>query len=470
MADIKSLEQLLAELTTFLRAYNRRLDTGDNSLAKDLLLLPYSVGGKAIMDQVEIARDLGILSRLEDVDLDNEATNYRLERNPGSFATVSLLFTTVNAPTANVVIPAGTQAQTSGTSFTAPVSFSTISETTFNLSNIETYFSFDRGRYEFPVTALADSIGVVGNVGANLVNILIGTVSEITGVTNLTASTGGLDEEVDDDFRARIQLAKTGRDLNIANGIRQFLKNQGFTDAQAVRVEDTFSEKATGIDVFVINQSSSSATETFTYDPAQTNYIFTNRPVLEVTSVTAGGSTLSSSDYSVNIDSTSPVRRSVFSNDNIAIRLSASLTVGQSFSVTYNYASLVRSAQDVLNLVENNILTADPLVKRGYSLLLNVTASLTLTTNADPAATRSRVRNALSQFAATYRLGDDLQKSDLIVVMQNGFGDFPVNTVDAVRISNYFLQDEDGNSLLPVDEVISVNTKQYIIFGTATIT
>lgn len=470
MADIKSLETLLAELRTFIRALNRRLDTGDNSLSKDLLLTPFSVGGKAIMDQVEIARDLGILSRLESGDLDNEATNYKLERLPGSYSIVTLTFHSSTAPTTDVVIPAGTQAQTSGTTFVSPVSFSTVSEARFTVSDADSYFSYDRNRYEWEVTALCDEIGTIGNIGSELVNQLIGSVGGVEGVTNLTAATGGLDEEGDDDFRTRIQLAKTGRDLNTVNGIRLYMRNLGFLDAYPVRVEDADAEKATGIDVFVINNSSEAFTETFTYDPSQEKYYFTKRPVLEVTSVVGSNKgNLGASDYDAMIDNTSPLRRSIYGQDYLAFSSSAGLLYGETITVQYNYAPLIVQAQENLDLNENDVLTADPLVKRAFPLYLYVNAKLTLKANADGATVRNKVRNALNQWCSTFRMASDLQKSDLVIILQTGYGDWPVESVDYVVISSYYLQDELGNVYQPVDEVIDVDKKSYIVFGSATI-
>ena len=471
MAEIKSRETLFAELKTFIRAYNRNLDTGDNSLAKDLLLLPYAVGGKVIMDQVEIARDLQLLSKLDTGDLDNEGTNFQKERLTGSYAIVILTFYSEVAPAADIIIPAGTQGQTAGTSFASPVSFSTISEARYTIAVAAPHFSYDRARYEFEVMAICDTIGTVGNIGSNTVTTSLSSITGIEGVTNLTAAAGGLDQESNDDYRERIQLANTGRDLNTVNGLRLFLRDVGFLAAYPVRVENADSERATGIDGFVINQSSETVTEVFTYDPSQERYYLTNRPVLEVTSVVGSNAgTLGAADYDANIDNTSPMRRSIYAMDYISFRITAALLVGEQITVTYNYAPLVKNTQDTLNLNENDVLTADPLIKRGLPMYFYITASLTLKANADGAATRNKVRNALAQFLAGYRLSDDIQKSDIVVVMQEGYGDYPIDMVDAVVISSYYLQDENGNRRQPVDEVISVGDKEYVVFGQATIT
>lgn len=471
MSDIKSRETLLSELKVFLRAYNRYLDTGDNSLAKDLILLPYTVGGEGIMDQIEIARDLGILSRLESGDLDNEGTNYKLERLAGAYSTVSLTFYSTTEPTATITIPAETQAQTIGTTFSDSISFSTVSDLTINASDASSYYVYDRDRYEFTVLAICNTIGTAGNVGMNTITELVGSITEIDGVTNLSAANGGLDEEDDDEFKERIRLAKIGRDINTVNGLRKYMRDSGFTDAYPIRVEDADSEKATGIDVFVVSSDSEAASETFTYDAAQFYYYFTNRPVIEVTSVVgASAGTLSTSAYDYNIDSTSELRRSIYGQDYLILRPDAGLLQGEQITVSYTYQDRVVSVQRQLNLDENNVLTSDPLLKRAFPQYLYITATLTLKSNVDGPTVRNKVRNAMSQFLSGYKLGDDIQKSDLIVVMQSGYGDFPVYSVDAVVINSYYVRDEFGNVRQPSNEIISITNKEYVLYGGATLT
>lgn len=471
MATVKSFNTLLAEFKSFLRQYNRSLDTSDTSLARDLLLFPYAIGTQAVMQQVGIARDLHVLSKIKGDQLDDEATNYGLERSQGEYSTVTLTFYTAIAPTSDISIPAGTQAKTTGTSYTSPKIFTTLATTTISTSNVSSYYSYDNSRYEFEVQAVAEEIGEASNVGSGFINSLVTSVSGIQGVTNLIAASGGAGVEDDDDFRERIRVAKTGRDLNTINGFRTYLQNSGFIDAYPVRVEDSDSERASGVDAFVIDNSLTSITETFTYTHATQRYYFTYRPIRSVTSVVSGSAgTLSSSDYDVYTDSTTPMRRSVNSQDYIEIRPSASLPDQTPFQVTYTYSSNIRTIQNQLELESNNILTADPLVKRAYPVSFRINATLTLFANTDGPATRNSCRNALIQFLAGYRLGDNVQKSDLVIVLQQGYGDFPVDSVDAVVINSYYGTDEFGNSYTPVDEVITIGNKYYVVYGSATIT
>jgi hypothetical protein len=470
MTDIKTKDALVDELRRFLRMYLRSIDTGDNSLVKDLVLLPYSIGGQGIMDQVAIARDLKILSRITGSDLDTYATDYKLERLTGSYATVQLTFYSLQIPTADIIIPAQAQSTTQGSLFVSQMTYSTISEARYSLASVASYYSFDRDRYEFTVTAICDSIGGLGNVASEYITKLSSTISGIDGVTNLVAATGGSNSEIDDDFRIRIQAAILGRDLNTVNGLKSYARSLGFIDAYPIRIESPDVERATGIDVFVINTSAEVKVDTIVYDPSQEIYYLSKRPVLAVSSVVGSiTGTLDSSQYSINIDSTSSLRRSIYAQDYIRIPNGSGIPYGEIITIAYTYAPLIVNAQSTLDNNDNDVLTADVLLKRAYPISLYLNANLTLKANADGPSTRNTVRNALTSWIADYHLGDDIQKSDLIVICQQGYGEFPVYTVDAVILNSYYGLDEFGNAYNPVNEIVSINDKQYVVLGTTTI-
>ena len=131
MADTKSMQTLLAEVRTHVRTRNRSIDAGDNGLNNDLIFTPYAIGGRLLMNQVEVIKKLNRLSQTSGTDLDDEATNYGLERLTGNYATVVLTYWATSRPTATVAIAASSQASTAGTSFASPVTFSVISDTNF---------------------------------------------------------------------------------------------------------------------------------------------------------------------------------------------------------------------------------------------------------------------------------------------------------------------------------------------------
>lgn len=468
MANIKSINEILASFSAFLRAYNKSIDTGDNSLIRDLLITPMAVAGRLLSVQAVEASDRHVLSKSTGSILDDEGTNYTLRRGTGTYATVSVTFWSEIAPTVPVYIPKGTQASTPGTPFDSPVSFITISDVSLSAASAQAYYSHDRARYEYTTSALCAEAGSRGNVGSSTISVISGSIAGIAGVTNLNAATGGTGSEDDDDIRERIRLKRAGRGLNVPEGLRGFVRDAGFQDAYAIRTEDADSERCDGIDIFVVDPYTSAATDTFTYYASTNKYYLTNRPVKDVTSVVSVSvGELGLTDYDVFIDNSSPIRRSKYAQDYIEVRLSASIPNGTQFTVTYAYNEYIYNLQASLENDKNNVLTSNVMAKRAFPVNLYINASLTLLTNADIATTKTLCRNALSQFLSTYRLGDDIQKSDLIIVLQEGYGDYVVDSVDAVVINSFYLTDEFGTTYMPVQETITVSPTQYVIYGQA---
>ena len=471
MVDTKSFQTLLSEVRTHVRTRNPSLDVSSNALTNDFVYVPYAIGGRLLMNQVEAIKTLTRLSQEKGTDLDNEGSNYTKERLTGNYSTVMLTYWSTTRPTATISIPAGSQASTAGTALASPVTFAVVSDTNFPLANMDAYYSHDRARYEFSVLAQCTQKGSQGSVGANLITTMVSAITQVNGVINLVATSGvGLDTELDDDLRERIRMARLGRGLGMVYGLRGYLMGLGFVDANVIRVEEEGYERATGIDGFVIDFSAESQTDTFTYYAAQARYYFSKRPVRQINSVVSASiGIIPSSQYNANIDETSPLRRSSQADDYIEF-VGAPIPDGTSVSITYTYSSAITQAQQSLdNLPTNKILTADALVKRAYPLSLYINASLTLKANADGPSTRNSCRNALSQFMGTYRLGNNVQKSDLIIVLQEGYGDYPISTVDQVVINSFYLVDELGVTYLPIAETSALNLKQHAIYGTSAI-
>lgn len=114
------------------------------------------------------------------------------ERSPEEHAVTTLQFTLSAVQGAPVVIPAGTRGTADGETMWSTEALATI-----------------------PAGALsvlaAAKCGVAGEafngVGAGKITTLVDPVAYVAGVTNTTVSSGGADEESDDDYRARIAAA-----------------------------------------------------------------------------------------------------------------------------------------------------------------------------------------------------------------------------------------------------------------------
>ena len=470
MVQLKTNTTILSELRTFLKAYSRLLDTSSNSIINDFILTPLSIGGDLVFAELEKVKNMFLLSQQTSSDLELEATNYKLRRSTGTSATVNITFYSETAPSADVTISQGTRINSVGTTAFPSVVFITDSEYQIIAAAASSFYSFDRGRYEYTVPCTANTVGSSHNLGAETIVRLTGSIEGIDGVTNLLASSGGEDSESNEDLRQRIQKVKTGRDINTVNGLQLYIETLNFSGAYPIRVEDPDAERASGIDIFAIDSYSIAESESFVYRAGTPRHYFEKAPVRSVTAVSSAFSgALGSTQYSVNIDNTTQLRRSAYAQDYIEMT-GLGIPDGDTITVVYTYAADVNQTQSTLELEENNVLTAEVLIKRAFPLYLRLNASLTLKSNADGPITRSRARNSIIQYLATFRLGDPIQKSDLVVVLQEGFGDYALTTVDAVTISSYYLEDEFGTTYAPVAETIEVTNKQYVVFGRAVLT
>ncbi|GAV21619.1 baseplate assembly protein [Carboxydothermus pertinax] len=141
---------------------------------------------------INYAAKQNLLAYAEGVYLDHIGARVRTERLPAKAAQTTLRFTLSSPQPQAVVIPAGTRATPDGQIF-----FATVEETTV-----------PAGTTQIDVLAECTTPGTVGNgwlVGQ--INKLIDPLPWIQKVENITSSSGGVDEEDDENYRERIRVA-----------------------------------------------------------------------------------------------------------------------------------------------------------------------------------------------------------------------------------------------------------------------
>lgn len=123
--------------------------------------------------------------------LDAIGDSYECERLEADKATTTLRFSLPEAYSADIVIPAGTRAATEGGLYFATDSTATISA----------------GGLSVDVPASA-TVGGTDHNGllAGTVTTMVDLIAYVEAVTNITTTSGGTDEESDDDYRERIRL------------------------------------------------------------------------------------------------------------------------------------------------------------------------------------------------------------------------------------------------------------------------
>lgn len=477
MVAIPNEQDLLARTRRFLRFIRPDIDASDDSITSRFHLYPAAIAGKIAFKALADVQGLQLLDRLTGTDLDAEGTNYGLVRASGKRAKgPSAVFYTYTAPTADIVIPAGQIITTSNVSLGKAISFRTLSSRKLpGGAAANSYYKPDTRRWETPPIPIeAVDPGAQGIVGPNRITLVQGSLPGIDGVTNPLATSGGTDQESDEQFRARISRRRLGPERNIRRGLEAYVGDTfGFEDSHAVRSDDEGVERPDGTDVWVIDDSVSEVTGALTHYAAVDIYVLPHRPVLAISALTSAsaGALIEGTDYDLERDVRTFNRFSSRSSDRIRILPAGHLKLadGESATVVYSYANMVEDAQTAIDEDDARILTADPLVKRAIRFDVSIRAVVTFFAGSDPDQERARVQLALSQLLSSGGLKAPIQASDLVVAMESGVAGVEITSVDQVILRSVVATSELGEVRAiaddPDSEQIVLAGNEYARFG-----
>jgi len=143
---------------------------------------------------------------------------------------------------------------------------------------------------------------------------------------------------------------------------------------------------------------------------------------------------------------------------------------------TYLYNADIDTLQSYMDQSDMNVVGANALVKNGFPADFYLTLQIKLFSGFNFTTVKAKVLAALQQYISTFKFGDEIQKSDLVVVAQTGSGtDYNITEVDYVSINvgstSTYLSKWDGTTLdFSSSDVISINNKDYVVAQTITIT
>lgn len=145
-----------------------------------------------------------------------------------------------------------------------------------------------------------------------------------------------------------------------------------------------------------------------------------------------------------------------------------------SVKIQYTYNSDIAALQDYIDQSERNVIGSNILVKNGHRGKLTLSIDIKIFSGYDFVTVRAKVENALIQYISTLKLSDDIQLSDLTIVMQTGQGtDYTIVEVDYVdvktTIADSYIVRWDGLVDGFIDDVISIDNREYVTLDTLTI-
>jgi len=176
---------------------------------------------------------------LIDSAFDKLAANVNKTRLPGRPAVGQEVFYTTSRPTFDLPIPAGTIVSTSADSSLGipSVRYRVGGTYVMSAAQADSYYNFDRKRYEITVDIVAETLGEVGNRPAGQITSSQGVTGLL--VTNLEATVFGADRESNADLAARALLGFVSVDTGTEGGYTSTSAEQvGVIKAKVVKSGD----------------------------------------------------------------------------------------------------------------------------------------------------------------------------------------------------------------------------------------
>jgi len=394
------------------------------------------------------------------IQLDRLLANWALYRMPATKATGTIYFRMRNAPTSDINVPSGTRLSTPATAYLNSVEFVTTG-TVIMYSDpviVSRYWNPNDRVYAISCSIQAVKAGTSSNVGPRTITIPTGVVT-VDYIMNLTATSGGMDQESDDNFRTRGLTILQGIGTGTLSNYKALVESYtGVNRAVVVDSEDRDMIRAKdggGIDIWIDTTVLSEATDTYNY-VSGIDHVFIYRPVLEIASVTvAGGAVYPGVNYNLTKD-TDAFGRSMYSRDRIYWIVEPNPNA--EIVIIYSYCSLVRSLQGTVMGDTNRCAGANIVIKKAYNAIINITMSVEVLPGYDTSVITTAVNIALSSFIASLDLGEDVQQSDIIAVAEGVVGvdsvAIPLTLFDVVR------EDSDGASD-NADYILGVRQTDY---------
>lgn len=225
--DNLTLEELIEQVGT---DYNTRYKelTGETPTLGDASpekLLQYAIAMQSyqMLQAIEAKGKAELLATSEGDDLDALAAIYGITRKEAERATVTLRFTLAATRTSATGIPAGTRVRTED-----GVYFNTLD-----------YAEIPAGSLTVDVEAQAEEAGTASDgIAIGAINTLVDPIAYMQSVENITASTGGTDEEDDESLTERMFLSPSVLSCAGPSDAYEYYAKAWRNDVDDVKVEN----------------------------------------------------------------------------------------------------------------------------------------------------------------------------------------------------------------------------------------
>ncbi len=436
---VKSFDEIVEEFISRFLALRPNANLIPGTLLRDVMIdVPSFLMADLYLaiQQTQLAQSI---ERATGDDLDRYLENFGIYRRSATKATGRVWFQRNSPPPTDIEIPKNTLLSTVPTVYKPAVHFvTTATVTLYGGANAESQYNAEDGVYEVSAPIEAVEPGAFGNVGANLIVNAVG-LTGVDNVTNKTATTGGADEEDDESLRARALTVLTGTNFGTKDGIyRLVLQDSEISGIAIVTPQDSSQPRDRvfdgGADVYIKSSVTAEAVESFEYD-GEVYFYPSNKPALAVTVVKEGSTALVEGVDWIFEKDFGPFGRSLYAQDRI--RFITPRTLGETISITYQYSAKVQDVQQLLNSEQYRVVTSDVLVKAAWPAEVEIGFTISVLAGYSKALVKDDVATAVSQYIEGLSLGEDVQQSEVIAVIEGVEGVdgvyLPLNVFRVVR-------------------------------------
>jgi uncharacterized phage protein gp47/JayE len=424
----KTAAEYAAELETAILSRNSSYDTRIGPIP-DLIINPVSAVLELQNERIRSVQQLLSLvndGSFTDADVDAFVYNELLVRHRGARARVKLIFSRATAPTSNVTVKANFPVATLPDEETgATVTFVTLAEQTMYAANAASYFNSATQRYELVVDAEAITGGTVGNVGAERITRPLRPLNGFDTVFNRDPATGGTDPETTDDLIRRYYVSLLGSSPAVHSGIKKIISvlYPQVYDTYIVYGADPLNIRSAddggAVDVYFIGASPVTTTESITFTGGNQVHVLSKQPVMNIVSIPGYVQGL---DYVIATD-TSGLRASAKARDGVRWLPGGTMpAIGSSVAVTYQYNGLNSTLQNAFDSPERSVPGRNILFKSATRVDIAIGANIKYRSGFNVVTLTNQISNAILALINSYRLGEDVEASDLQLVVRSFSG------------------------------------------------
>jgi len=441
--------------TSLLESYDRlvpELDLSEGSTERDIFIEAPAAGALGpLVGQLNVVEQIQRIYRNADslpVSLVDEwgVDNFNIERIPAAPASGTVVFYSFSF-TDPISIPENTRIQTSDAN---PVVYVTQTSSLYSPVDAPVFYNATRSRYEFIVQVQSLNAGDGTGTGVASIDTIVSSIDGIDGVTNDLPINSGLPAETNANYILRISQLYQGRTTETNLGLNAFF-SEFFADFRIVKFGGpgyTRSKYPGGVDVYYPVERELNVVETFNIPGTdfQGSFIFSNQPVMSITSVVGDVSGELPENLYTLLKDNGLLKESVRSRD--GIKINSPGINDTTITVSYSYNDFLNSVNASLSSEDFRKPGGDYLVRRSNRVTVDLTVPVRFESGAVQSTTTNNIVNTLSNFINDTLQGSVIRKGDLVNTAEVPGVDIVNYSTFAITLSGGGQIDEQGDIVL----------------------